>query len=384
MKKFGIYFLALLIAVSLCGCQSKEEEVQTEPEETAAVEETQEIESSASEEENAIRSYLSGKEVSQEDQNKRPLAVMFNNILAGCPQTGISEASAIYEAPMEKADITRLMGLFEDWYDLEKIGAIRSSRSYFVYAALEFDAIYAHFGQSTPYAGPLLNSDLVDNISGAVSGIDRPARDAFYRTTDRKAPHNVYSSGEAIMEYVEKFDYSLTYHDTHEEKFVFAPLGEKVEYTDGKDVTVMYPGGKTTGKANGYSNVQAYFEYNEEDGKYYRYQYGDKHIDEANGEQLAVDNVIFQYCDGMFRENDEDGYMAFNCHGGYNEGEPESGRFNVQVFTGGKMVEGTWYRYSDTDAAHYVDKDGNPIAINEGKTWICIIWNDRADDVVLE
>ena len=61
----------------------------------------------------------------------------------------------------------------------------------------------------------------------------------------------------------------------------------------------MYPGGEKTGVGNGYSNVQAYFEYNDEDGKYYRYQYGDKHIDETTGEQLTVDNVIFQYCHGI-------------------------------------------------------------------------------------
>ena len=58
------------------------------------------------------------------------------------------------------------------WQNLDTIGYIRSSRDYFVYSALEFDAIYAHFGQATPYVGDLLNSDLVDNISGAVAGID--------------------------------------------------------------------------------------------------------------------------------------------------------------------------------------------------------------------
>ena len=80
----------------------------------------------------------------------------------------------------------------------------------------------------------------------------------------------------------------------------------------------MYPGGEKTGVGNGYSNVQAYFEYNDEDGKYYRYQYGDKHIDETTGEQLTVDNVIFQYCHGEFR--DSKGYMAFDVHGGWEPG----------------------------------------------------------------
>ena len=44
------------------------------------------------------------------------MAVMLNNIEEGTPQAGIGQASVIYEAPMEGADVTRLMPLFEDGY----------------------------------------------------------------------------------------------------------------------------------------------------------------------------------------------------------------------------------------------------------------------------
>ena len=36
-----------------------------------------------------------------------------------------------------------------------------------------------------------------------------------------------------------------------------------------------------------------WFEYNESDGKYHRFQYGGKH--NGDGGQIAVNNVIFQY-----------------------------------------------------------------------------------------
>ena len=84
------------------------------------------------------------------------------------------------------------MGIFEDYEHVEKIGSIRSCRDYFVFLANEYDCIYCHFGQATPYVGDYLNSDGVDNISGAVSGIERPATNTFYRVSERKAPHNVY------------------------------------------------------------------------------------------------------------------------------------------------------------------------------------------------
>lgn len=389
MRRIGLFCLALGMSAALCACGNKTPEetmpVETIETQTASEKEsehTSTAESEAVQEDSVPTSYLTGLECSEEEREQRPMAVMLNNAKAGCPQAGLGQASVIYEAPMEGADLTRLMPLFENWKDIDRIGYVRSSRDYFVYAALEFDALYAHFGQATPYVGDLLNSDKVDNISGAVAGIDRPASKAFMRTDERKAPHNVYTTGKELLDAAEKFRYDLTYHDTHKQKFTFAPLGEKAEHASAKKVSVMYPGGKEKGKPNGYSNVQARFEYNAEDGKYYRYQYDDKHIDETTGEQLAVDNVIFQYCHGEFRDSEK--YMAFSCHGGWEDGAAQSGNFKAQVFTGGRMIEGTWSRYADDDPTFYVDQDGKPIELNRGKTWVCIIWDERADDVVIE
>lgn len=385
MKKIVLFCLAIGMSLALCACgQGKGEESAQETEMQSGQElpESASSESVPAQDDPVPTSYLTGLECTEEEREQRPLAIMLNNLEAGCPQAGIAQASVIYEAPMEKASVTRLMPLFENWEDLEYIGYVRSARDYFVYSALEFDAIFAHFGQATVYTGDLINGDEVDNISAAVAGIDRPATKAFMRTDERKAPHNVYTTGQDLMDAAEKFQYSLTYHDTHKQKFAFAPYGEDADHADAPEATVLYPGGKETGVANGYSNVQARFEYNEEDGKYYRYQYGGEHIDELTGEQLAVDNVIFQYCHGEFR--DDEGYMAFECHGGWQEGDAESGNFRAQVFTGGKMIEGTWSRYADTDPALYVDEDGNPIELNRGKTWICIIWDEHADGVVIE
>ena len=358
----GAALLTVALGLTACGPEGAKT---TQEEESAAAE-------LQAEEKQEQVSFLTGLPVSKSVQNSRPLAVMFNNIEAGTPQAGIGQAAIVYEAPVE-GRITRLMGIFEDYSDLERIGSIRSSRDYFVYFALEYDAYYAHFGQATPYVGQLLNSDKVDNLSGAVAGIDKPAPNTFFRSSDRKAPHNVYLTPGGVKKDIEKFQYRTDLREDYQTKFVFASPEEPVVYTEGKEATILYPGGKADNKSNGFSKVQARFEYNEEDGLYYRYEYGDKQIDELTGEQLAYTNVIFQYCHGGVR--DENDYLAFACHGkGY----------KVQVFSGGRMVEGTWEREADELPARYLDENGEPITINPGKTWICVVWDEYGEDVVIE
>jgi len=403
MRKHALIIATLLALTSLVGCDTSkiaptskvieaqekaaaeakaaEEAAEKAAEEEARQEEIAEAiangeeipEEEPEEEVQTFRSRISGSEITYNWLDHRPLAVMLNNIKEGCPQSGIEEASIVYECPVE-GRITRLMAIFEKYEEVPKIGSIRSCRDYFVYLALEYDAIYAHFGQATIYVGDMLNSDAVDNISGAVSGIEVPAKNAFYRSNDRKAPHNVYIDNEGIVEDIKEFGYRTTFRTGFQDKFVYCDLDDRVTWDDKPSATELYPGGKTTDKANGFSKVGARFEYNEADGKYYRYQYGGEHIDGETGEQLSYDNVVFQYANGIVRDSKD--YLGFGLVGDNVD--------KVQVFTNGKMTEGTWKRTEIYEPAKYYDTDGNEIVINPGKTWICLIWNDYAGDVVIE
>ena len=368
MRRGLLYIAALGMTLALAGCGGKQNPEQ-------GTEKKQEITKEQVQEEitgDAV-SYLTGLPISEEIQESRPLAVMFNNIKEGCPQAGIGEAAIVYEAPVE-GRITRLMGIFDDYRNLEKVGSIRSSRDYFVYFAMEYDALYAHFGQATPYVGDLLNSDRVDNLSGAVAGINKPATKTFYRSNDRKAPHNVYLTSEGVRKDIEKFGYRTELKEDYVAKFQFASESTPINDAYTEEATMIYPGGKTVDKANGFSKVESRFEYNEKDGLYYRYQYGTEHIDELTGEQLTYSNVIFQYCHGEVRDKQD--YLAFGCHG--------DEKRMIRVFTQGKMIPGVWMRESDDVPATYIDYNGDSIVLSPGKTWVCIIWDEYRDDVVYE
>ena len=106
------------------------------------------------------------------------------------PQYGINRAGVVYEAPVEGGHEPLYVhdrGLSTIWSALAPCAAAGPTTPIL---PREFDAIYAHYGQST-FAKPYLNN--VDNING-LEGIGTVA---YYRTSDRKQPHNAYTSGTA-------------------------------------------------------------------------------------------------------------------------------------------------------------------------------------------
>ena len=90
-----------------------------------------------------IRSYLTGQLIETAKGDRRPAAVMMSNDREAQPQYGINRAGVVYEAPVE-GGMNRFLAFLEDYDSLERIGSVRSCRTYYIYFAKGFDAIYAH------------------------------------------------------------------------------------------------------------------------------------------------------------------------------------------------------------------------------------------------
>lgn len=371
MKKMKLWLVLTLTAITLCACGPENEikspillEESTSPESTEDNndEDTVSMENNLTNDdippmEGMVRSRLTNEWIDKEIADTRPIAVMTPNESAAIPHYNLSKASVVYEANVE-GRMTRMMAIYEDWQDLEKIGNVRSLRSYYAYWAFEWDAYIVHFG------GPFFINDLLaqpdtQNVNGNL-GDD----EAFFRTTDRKAPHNAYANGDGIIDVINRKGYSLSYRDlADKEHFRFTSKSNQntlEQYGNNADTATYID------MSGCYPLTRCYFEYNEDAGLYYRSQHlsgstDGPHIDEATGEQLSFKNVIVQ---NTKHEELGEGYLAFQCHDTTRDG---------WFFTNGKGIHITWEKTSDYGATRYYDDNGNEITLNTGKTMICIV-----------
>lgn len=386
MKKISLFLALALSVFVLAGCSGgdgKETETpkQTQEESTAAP--TEEMTEPASEAETEpadekpgyVRSHLTGEWIEEEIGAKRPIAVMINNIQAALPQSGISEADVIYECMVE-GGLTRLMAIFQDVEGLDKIGPVRSARTYYVYLAGEWNAFYFHFGQCE-YAKPYLSAYITQNVNG-VLGSDG---NAYYRTTDRQAPHNAYTSGEKMEDmlaqkaedgYIRNLDafyetlkatYTTEIEPEYKEHFQFAKDGEEVTLDNGVKAENI-----EVGFVYNHSN----FVYDSASKQYLHNQYGGAHIDQENGQQLAFDNVFILYSE----KSDYYGtkYLQFDL---WSDGDG-------YYMTHGKAIPIRWIKNTEWGPMEFVDENGNEITVNQGKTWISIVPTQDKESTVIE
>ena len=302
-----------------------------------------------------VRSYLTGDWTDPTYGRQRPVACMIENTEACLPQYGISNAGVIYECPVE-GSITRMMAVFDDYADLEQIGNVRSSRPYYVYFASEYDAVYCHAG-GNPAAFELIDDkDLVDNLNGLDGDLDTSM---YYRSSSAKAPHNLYTSGEGILKGIETRGYDMSLPEDYEPHFSFS---EENYSPDGEDCAVV--------ELYYYYN-HPYWIYNESDGLYYRYEFGDKQIDAGTGEQLTAKNIIIQNVAWWTYAGSE--YLGF-----YLPDTQGTGKF----ISNGKMVDIVWAKSGDDGMTYYcLDNDNyDLIKLNVGNTWIQVCQEDYSPE----
>ena len=152
---------------------------------------------------------LSGEPMEEDISENRPFAIMINNIQQALPQCGVSNAEIIYEIPAE-GGVTRMMAIFTDISDVEKIGSLRSIRPYYADVGISYDAIVVHAGGSEESYTEMSGYD-VDHLDGVLRTY---VEGAFYRDPDRMyygLEHSLFCIGEKLIEAAEGEGFSLTH-----------------------------------------------------------------------------------------------------------------------------------------------------------------------------
>ncbi|MEE8886314.1 MAG: DUF3048 domain-containing protein [Eubacteriales bacterium] len=358
MKKkiIGMALCAVLAGGLFAGCGAEESTdtsvaVATEtptPTPTATPEPTEALEAVSASEDTGTLNYLTGEPIEEDKQNLRPFAIMINNLDAALPQSNISNADLLYEAEVE-GSITRLMAVFQDPSAYEKIGPVRSARHYYIYMADDSDAIFTHFGWS-PQAETIIEEQNLEHLNGLTDNSG-----AFFRTSDRVAPHNVYVNGSMLSQLAQSAGYSTTHADGYQPNLSFN--SSDTQLSDGEAATTINIG---------FSYDNPVFTYNSDDGLYYRSEYGAAQVDAETGEQLAFKNIIIQQVSKAVLADGE---------------HLELGMFGVTSGTGyyatdGKIIPITWTKETQQDQTKYYTTDGQELKLNPGKTMFEVISQD--------
>ncbi len=299
---------------------------------------------------------LTGTAVKKEEAERRPTAIMLNNITVALPQQNIGAADIIYECQVE-GGLTRLMGVFNDYANLKAIGSIRSSREYYIDFAANHDAVYVHAGGSEE-AYRNLKSRYIHNIDavndGSVSGY-------FYRDPNRLGKmgyeHTLVIDGDKLNGAIAAKGYRTAYADSFDSPLQFVGEHQRIDLTEGsgaKQISVKF-GAHTT-----------QFVYNASQNRYMRWQNGSKHIDGVTGEQLGFENVFVLICPYTLTKDD------------YNHIEVATvGTGKGYYFTGGEVVEIQWSKATGDSPIRLYYASGKEITLTPGKTNFEVISYDK-------
>ncbi len=383
MKRKGIALIlsVAMIATMLGGCGSKDEEkpasqiedisqiyetIPAEEETTAeTVAETEAVVADGDEApgEGYVRSSLTNEWVLEEVANSRPIAVMMPTDSEAQPQYNIGSAGVLYEA-MEEGSISRQLAVIEGWQDMEKIGNVRSCRAYYIYPSMEWDSILVHFG-GVFYMQDLITRSDVNNISGTNeygTGGSAPGSGAFFRSSDKSAPHNAYTSGANLTSAISSLGYATEHRSQYwnADHFTFASKttpNTLSDYSSAKDA-------KTVNLVDVFPVTKSYFEYDETTGTYKKWLHNSAQVDAVTGEQLEFSNLIIQFTESHVL--DAKGYLAFDMLAANQPG---------YYVTQGKVIPIVWTKLSDYEPTRYYDENGKEIILNTGKTYIAIAQN---------
>ncbi len=292
------------------------------------------------------RAPLTGRYVSAAVAKRHAIAIMVDDHPDARPQSGFNAASVVWHAPAE-GGIPRYMLIFQDTVP-GAVGPVRSARQYYIAWAAEWKAMYGHSGGSPQALRTLRdqgNGQLVYNADEF-----RWGNIYYHRSTDRFAPHNVYTTGKELRKLAKRLGAK---DGSYKAAWRFGPDASPADRPDGGRISVSYAWNDIT------------YRYDRKTNTYKRSVSGSKmQIDQADGKQVAPKNVVVML-------------MSFGpLNDGSNKQRLEAqviGSGTAWIATNGHTIKGTWRKTGMTKPTRFYDADGNAVTLTVGQTFIQVL-----------
>lgn len=285
-----------------------------------------------------ILSPLTGVAVTAEQQARPVTGVMIENSGNARPQSGLTHAGVVFEAISEYG-ITRFLAVYQE-SNPPDIGPIRSVRPYFLDWIMPFDGALAHVGGSPEALQRIKDIGTKDLDQFHNAG-------AYRRINTRYAPHNMYSSMDALVAAGKARGYEKSSYTGFERKAKEEP--SKAPTAKGIDLAV----------SSAFYNVR--YNYNPATNSYKRAMGGSPHVDAANNQQLEPKVVIALAMPYSVKAN------------GYHSEYQTVGTAQAYFFQDGNVTTGTWSKADPKGQFVFKDTAGNPVKLNAGQTWITVV-----------
>lgn len=273
---------------------------------------------------------------------RRPLSVMINNFKAARPQSGLTHADTVWEI-LAEGGITRLLAIFQSQTFDDPIGPIRSIRPYLIDIGETYGGVLVHAGASNDALAILQHSGKADmdeiNNAGAY----------FYRSKDRKAPHNLYSTQDKLYTGAQK----LKYDETATVPLVqFDPTPDVIGEPAATQVDIKFQ----------LSDYKVSYLYDASAHLYARSINGQPHIDLNNSRQLTAANLVV--LSAKHHAYDDYGRLEIDLNSG---GE-------AVLFQEGRAIACEWKRSPGDIIRIY--RDGRELKFVPGTTYYHVVPTD--------
>lgn len=274
---------------------------------------------------------LTGEKVDQQKANRTPIAVIIENHTQARPQAGLDQASVVFEAIAE-GGITRFLALFGP-NEPEKIGPVRSARTYFVNFAREYKAPLAHVG------GNIDALDLIQEVKSRDLDQFRYGLKAYWREPQpgKATEHTMFASVAKLRGLAKEngWDDGASY--------------DKLKFKN--DSPSASPTNQTLTIEFGGADYQAKWTYQPQNNDYLRTIGGVSYV----AKNIIIQEVARQVSVTRINENG----FEFTTTG--------SGK--AKIIRDGTAVEGNWKKTAADKRTKFFDKDGGEIEFNRGVTW---------------